>query len=229
MMSRPPAAWARAASSGASTALICTPKRFFDGSSGGLCLVQFAPGDRHVRAFERQHGRDTHADRPGATQHNGAFAGQWRILGKQRHAGSGRRIGAVAVQHDGNAKSAVKLGTHGVQQRFAGGHAGTAQEQCGEALFLGTAREDGALDETANAVRRYVGMPDHVIRAAVHSRLRYQTRWGARPCPAGTRALLSFPGVYPLLKGRKSSFLKKRSKRLLCGCRGSIRHRPPYK
>ena len=126
-----------------------------------------ARGERDVGTFLRKHRRGAHADRTGAGEHHRLLALELLRLGEQRHAGGRRGVGAVRIEHHRDAEGAEELLLHRLEQRLALGHVAAADEDRGVLLLLAAAGEDRAVDESADIVRRDIGIARHAVGAAV--------------------------------------------------------------
>ena len=81
----------------------------------------------------------------------------------------GRRVAAVAVEHDGDAEIIEEMVADCVQQGFAFGHVAAGNEQRGVSLALRRAREDGSVDHFPHVLRSQSAVYRDMIRATVIS------------------------------------------------------------
>jgi hypothetical protein len=124
-------------------------------------------GEGHIGTLLGKKRRRPHADRPRARQHDRLFALELPSLGEQRHAGRRRSVGAIGIEHDGDAERAEEALLHRFKQRLALRYVAAADEDRGRLLVLAAAGKDGAVDQRADIVRRDTGIAGDPVGAAV--------------------------------------------------------------
>ena len=144
---------ARAALSVASIAAGREAETLLNGLGGGVGARLLTRGDGDFGAFDVQHRGGAHADRAGAGEHDGLLALEIACLGEQRDAGGGCRIGAVGVEHRGDAEIREEALLHRLEHGLARDHGAAADEDRRELLLLRAARVDAAVDERADVLR----------------------------------------------------------------------------
>ena len=134
------------------------------------------PRPRHhgdVGSLPREKSGDTLADRPGATEHDGAARcggpRRERHVAPRRHHGCGRGgVGSGRIDENAEPHRAEECRPNLRRHRLGGRHVGTSDEDGGRGEIPTAAGEHAAVHERDDVLRRHAAMPQEHVGPGIH-------------------------------------------------------------
>ena len=104
-------------------------------------------------------------------------------MARRRTDSSGsRRVGPVSVEHDRHLEAELRehMPANLFEEAFAGRHVAAANEDGRPLQVLGSAREDGPVDQTLDRLGPHGAVAEHFVRPASRATIRSKTLgWGS--------------------------------------------------